>query len=78
MDRQVIIIETPRTDYSVEQVICNHNTIKVKDFKELLECYDDEAFIITSHDGGYTYGPINIYNIREEHIEEDEEGEEIG
>ena len=72
----IVILECPRTDYSAEDVQKNRNTMKVKELKEILERYDDDDIIVTSHDNGYTYGPVSQYNFREEEIEEDEEYDE--
>lgn len=71
-----VIIECPRTDYSVEDVQKNRNTMKVKELKEVLEQYDDDDIVVTSHDNGYTYGPVSRYNFRDEEIEEEEDWDE--
>lgn len=75
--KQVIIIEVERTDYSVQQVLDNRDTMSVKELKEYLERFDDEdeTPIVVSHDNGYTYGALRLSNIRD--AEFDEEGREL-
>lgn len=75
--KQVIIIEVERTDYSVQQVLDNRDTMSVRELKEYLEHFDDEdeTPIVVSHDNGYTYGALRLSNIRD--AEFDEEGHEL-
>lgn len=74
--REVIVIEARRTDYSVEQVLENRDTLTVGSLREILEMYDDETPIMLSHDGGYTFGPISGNDIDTRYTESDEEDEE--
>jgi hypothetical protein len=74
--REVIVIEARRTDYSVEQVLENRDTLTVGGLREILEMYDDETPIMLSHDGGYTFGPISGNDIDTRYTESDEEDEE--
>lgn len=69
--KQVIIIEVRRTDYSVQQVLDNRDTMSVKELKEYLERFDDEdeTPIVVSHDNGYTYGPLQGALFRTEYTE---------
>lgn len=66
----IVIVETPRTDYSAREAA--RKSIKVKELKEILERYDDDDVIVTSHDNGYTYGPFRTFNFREEEQEEED------
>ena len=60
-----MVIEVRRTDYSVDQVLSNHNCMTVGELKQMLEEYDDDdpTPIVFSHDNGYTYGPLQKNNI---------------
>lgn len=73
--RQVIIIKAEHTNYSVQRVLNNHNTMSIKDLKEYLERFDDndETPIILCFDSyTYRYGPLSLSNIKE--MEFDKEG----
>ena len=56
----VMVIEVRRTDYSVDQVLSNHNCMTVGELKQMLNEYDNDDLtpIVFSHDNGYTYGPL--------------------
>lgn len=71
--KQVIIIEVERTDYSVQQVLDNRDTMSVKELKEYLKRFDDEdeTPIVFSHDNGYTYGPLRESAIDTAKLNED-------
>lgn len=73
--KQVIIIKAEHTNYSVQRVLDNHNTMSIKDLKQYLERFDDndETPIILCFDSyTYRYGPLSSSNIKE--MEFDEEG----
>ena len=54
--KQALVFEAPRTGYGIDQV---RGAMTVGELKRLLEDFDDETLIITSHDRGYTYGTIS-------------------
>lgn len=72
--RHVIIIKAEHTNYSVLQVLDNHNTMSIKDLKQYLGRFDDndDTPIVLSFDNGYTYGPLKPSCIKE--VEFDKEG----
>lgn len=67
--RQVIIIKTEGTNYSVQHVLNNHNTMSIKDLKEYLRRFDDndDTPIVLSFDNSHTYryGPLEPSGIKE-------------
>lgn len=56
--REFVVIDCPRTDYSPDDVASNRRTVTVAELKELLDSMPDDALVVTSHDNGYTYGPV--------------------
>lgn len=48
-------MECNRTGYNPDQII---RTVTVGELIEILEQFDPEAEVFTSHDNGYTYGGI--------------------
>ena len=65
-----LIILANRESYGKDDV----RTMTVRELREALEEFDDDAKVILSHDSGYTYGGIR-YNTMEEEEEEEEENE---
>lgn len=67
--RQVIIIKAEHTNYSVQRVLNNHNTMSIKDLKEYLGRFDDndDTPIVLSFDNSHTYryGPLEPSDIKE-------------
>lgn len=61
MKRQ-IIIETTRAGYAPEQV---GRTMTVGELIAILEEFDPDTPVVTSHDRGYTYGPVRESDIHE-------------
>lgn len=59
---ECIIIEAERTGYEPEQ--CGE-TMTVGELIELLEGYDEDMPIYLSHDNGYTYGAMEVYDFEE-------------
>lgn len=57
-EREFVVIDTPRTDYSPQDVASNRTTMTVAELKEALDMMPDDALVVTSHDNGYTYGPV--------------------
>lgn len=64
----VIIFETTREGYSINQC---YTTMTVKELKDKLDCFDDNTPIYYSNDGGYTYGSITEDLINEVYKAED-------
>ena len=50
-----VIMYTERRGYSTDQI---RHTMTVKELREYLEQFDDDARLYVSHDNGYTYGGI--------------------
>ena len=63
-----LIILAMRESYGKDDL----RTMTVRELREALEEFDDDAEVILSHDSGYTYGGIR-YDLMEE--QEDEENE---
>lgn len=66
-----VIINANRQGYTPEQI---RHTMTVGELISALEEYDNDAPIYLSHDNGYTYGGINLYDI-EESVSDDESEE---
>ena len=62
-----LIILAMRESYGKDDL----RTMTVRELRETLEEFDDDAEVILSHDSGYTYGGIR-YDLMEEEDEEDE------
>ncbi len=58
MKRRTLILETARTGYTPEQVTSHPGALTVADLMSYLEKYDEDDFVVISHDGGYTYGTL--------------------
>ena len=69
--RDVVIIEVTRTDYSPQQVIDNRHTMTWGQFKAAMEDMgaEDDTLMFTSHDNGYTYGPLRHGDFRTDEVE---------
>lgn len=57
-----LIILAMRESYGADDV----QTMTVRELREALEEFDDDARVILSHDGGYTYGGIRSGLMEEE------------
>ena len=68
MEKQVIIIETYREDYGLEQI---KRTMTVSELIECLQQYDEDAKVFLSFDNGYTYGGIREGMILDDYKELD-------
>jgi hypothetical protein len=66
MKRLIILAE--REAYGWDEV----RTMTVRELREALEEFDDDAKVILSHDSGYTYGGIRYGMMEEQGDEEDE------
>ena len=62
-----LIILAMRESYGKDDL----RTMTVRELRETLEEFDDDAEVILSHDSGYTYGGIR-YDLMEEEDGEDE------
>ena len=62
-----LIIMAMRESYGKDDL----RTMTVRELREALEEFDDDAQVILSHDSGYTYGGIR-YDLMEEEDGEDE------
>lgn len=72
-NREYLIIECSRSAYAPTQI---NRSITVGALRELLEEYPDDMLVITSHDNGYTFGPIRDWDFRTEYEEDRERVEE--
>ena len=63
-----LIILAQRESYGMDDV----RTMTVRELREALEEFDDDAEVILSHDSGYTYGGIRYGMMEEQEDEEDE------
>lgn len=50
-----IVFEARREGYTPEQL---YSCMTVGELKELLEDYNDETWVVISHDNGYTFGSL--------------------
>ena len=64
-----VIIEVHRKGYATDQI---DNTMTVRDLIEMLEQFEPDALVYTSHDSGYTFGGINHWDFDEVEEEEDD------
>ena len=62
-----LIILAQRESYGMDDV----QTMTVRELREALEEFDDDAEVILSHDSGYTNGGIR-YDLMEEEGDDDE------
>ena len=62
-----LIILAQRESYGMDDV----QTMTVRELRDALEEFDDDAEVILSHDSGYTYGGIR-YDLMEEEGDDDE------
>ena len=58
-----VIIEVHRTGYATYQI---DDTMTVSHLIEVLEQFEPDALVYTSHDNGYTFGGINEWDFVEE------------
>jgi len=72
--KEALVIETRREDYSISQCMENRCTMTVGQLKALLEDFgvDDDTPIFTSHDGGYTFGSIQMSDFDTLEVGDDE------
>lgn len=68
-----VIIEVHRAGYATDQI---RETMTVGNLIEMLEQFEPDALVYTSHDNGYTFGGINDWDFDEIEEEEDDWDEE--
>lgn len=71
----VVAMECNRVGYGPDQVM--NDSMTVGELIRCLEGFDSDMKIVTSHDDGYTYGPIYSSDFREENAYDDDDDEEI-
>lgn len=69
-----VAMECSRTGYGPDQVVGDSMT--VNELIDVLNGFDGDMKIVTSHDGGYTYGPISYGDFEEINVSDDEESED--
>jgi len=74
--RKALVFEARRDGYGIDQ-IADH-AMTVAELKEILDDYNDDTLIVMSHDRGYTYGSINVYDSYEAQESDDGEWENNG
>lgn len=72
-NREYLVIECLRTGYNPTQI---NQTMTVKDLREFLDEFPDDMIVVTSHDNGYTFGPIRDCDFYTEYEEDRERVEE--
>ena len=65
-------IEVSRDAYSQEDI----DTMTVGELIRELRNYDEDLPVILSHDNGYTYGGLYIYNFETDYYDDEEDEEE--
>ena len=65
-----LVMETSREVYQAQFI---EHSLTVKELKEILEGFEDDLPVITSHDRGYTYGSIREENFRATFFNDDAE-----
>lgn len=69
-----VAMECSRTGYGPDQVV--DDSMTVNELIDVLNGFDGDMKIVTSHDGGYTYGPISYGDFEEINVSDDEESED--
>jgi len=64
---EYLVIATRRNGYGPDQV---GRTLTVGELKELLEDYDDDTLVVTSHDNEYTFGSIESDDLESKFFED--------
>lgn len=67
---RVLVFEAEREGYTLRQV---GSPMTVGQLKEFLEDYNDDTLFMLSHDRGYTYGSISLWDFKEVDLDEEEE-----
>lgn len=65
---EYLVIEANRTAYSPSQV---KQTMTVGELIELLSEYNEYMPVVLSHDNGYTYGGIMLYDFYTKEVDEE-------
>lgn len=58
MKRRILILETAKTARTPEVVANRSGALTVGDLREYLEKYDEDDFVVISHDRGLTFGTL--------------------
>ena len=69
-----VAMECSRTGYGPDQVV--GDSLTVNELIDVLNGFDGDMKIVTSHDNGYTYGPISYGDFEEINVSDDEESED--
>lgn len=67
-----LIMEVHRTGYATDQI---YHTMTVGELIAMLEQFDEDVLVYTSHDNGYTYGGISEMDFEERYDDEEDEEE---
>lgn len=69
---KAVVFEAKRSGYSIDQVA--GRAITVGELISILQDFDEDNLFILSHDHGYTYGSVNIWDMKE-YADDNEDGE---
>ena len=69
MEKLELIISVHRDGYGTDQI---RATMTVGELIDFLSDFNEDLPIYTSHDNGYTYGGISIWDFEEREAEEEE------
>lgn len=73
--KEAVVFEAPRTGYSISQLFEGYSWNKPMTVGQLigiLEDFDDDAYVVISHDNGYTFGGLNEPHYYTQDDEEDD------
>jgi len=68
MGKNYLVMATIRKAYSPDQI---KRSLTVGELKELLEGFDDDLIVVTSHDDEYTFGGVSESDFEEKSYDED-------
>ena len=71
--KSVLVLEAHRNCYDLDQL---GDTMTIGQLIDLLQNYDPDTIICTSHDNGYTFGEIERWDFEEKTFEIDDEDED--
>lgn len=69
---KAVVFEAERSGYSIDQVA--RRAITVGELISILQDFDEDNLFILSHDNGYTYGNVSIWDMKE-YADDNEDGE---
>lgn len=67
---RALVFEAEREGYTLRQV---GSPMTVGELREFLLDYPDDTLFMLSHDRGYTYGSISVWDCKEVDLDEEEE-----